>query len=100
MSSKTDVVELDEIKVVEPKRYKAIIHNDDTTPVDFVAMVLTEIYRKSVDEAWDLTMQTHNDGSAVIKYGLKGYLESLSDDALAAARKYGFKDFTITNEEE
>jgi len=96
--SKTEVVEMNDIKVVSPKKYKAIIHNDDTTSFDFVIFILTEIYHKPADEAIALTMQTHTQGQSIVKYGLKNYLESLSDRAMQLAKQYGYNDFTITNE--
>lgn len=98
--SKTEVVEMKDIKVFSPKKYKAVIHNDDTTSFDFVIFILTEIYHKPMDEAMALTMQTHTHGKSIVKYGLRNYLESLSDRAMQLASQYGYNEFTITNESE
>ena len=96
--SETKIVEMNDIKEVTPKKYKAIIHNDDTTSFDFVIFILSEVYRKSMDEALVLTMQTHKEGQSIVTYGLKNYLETLSDRSMTLAKQYGFDEFTITNE--
>lgn len=96
--SETKIVEMNDIKEVTPKKYKAIIHNDDTTSFDFVIFILSEVYRKSMDEALVLTMQTHKEGQSIVTYGLKNYLETLSDRSMTLAKQYGFNEFTITNE--
>jgi ATP-dependent Clp protease adaptor protein ClpS len=96
--AKSEVVEMNDIKVVSPKKYKAIIHNDDTTSFEFVIFVLTEVYQKPMDEAVALTMQTHTQGQSIVKYGLRNYLETLADRAMELANQYGYTEFTITNE--
>jgi ATP-dependent Clp protease adaptor protein ClpS len=98
--SDSQVVEMTEIKMATPKKYCAIIHNDDTTTFDFVIFILNEIYKKPVNESIQLAMTTHETGSAVVMKGLRSYLETLSDEALKLARQYGFEEFTITNEPE
>lgn len=97
---KTDnqVVEMNEIKLATPKKYCAIIHNDDTTTFDFVIFILNEIYKKPINESIQLAMATHESGSAVVMKGLRSYLETLSDEALKLASQYGFNEFAITNE--
>ena len=60
--------------------------------------ILSEVYRKSMDEALVLTMQTHKEGQSIVTYGLKNYLETLSDRSMALAKQYGYDEFTITNE--
>lgn len=100
MSVGNKVVELSDIKITSPKKYCAVIHNDDTTSFDFVILILNEIYKKPIDQSIALTMETHENGRAVVMKGLKTYLETLSDEAMRLARSYGFTEFTITNEPE
>jgi ATP-dependent Clp protease adaptor protein ClpS len=65
--SGTDVV-IDEkikIKATEPKRWKVILLNDDTTPMEFVISLLVEIFRHTPSTANDIMMQIHETGSGV-----------------------------------
>jgi ATP-dependent Clp protease adaptor protein ClpS len=65
--SGTDI-QLDEkikISASEPKRWKVIILNDDTTPMEFVVSILTETFRHTPDSANDIMLQIHQTGSGV-----------------------------------
>jgi ATP-dependent Clp protease adaptor protein ClpS len=64
----TTDIQLDEkIKVViqEPKRWKVILLNDDSTPMEFVIGVLIEIFKHTQDTAQDIMLQVHETGSGV-----------------------------------
>ena len=61
---------IEEKKIVErslkePPRYKVVILNDNVTPMEFVIAMLIAIFRYDEDTAYDLTMEVHNQGSAV-----------------------------------
>jgi len=63
----TDVV-IDEkikIKVTEPKRWKVILLNDDSTPMEFVIAILVEVFRHTESSAHDIMLQVHETGSGV-----------------------------------
>ena len=64
----------------EPKRYKVIIHNDDFTTMEFVVMVLEQVFLKREEEATALMLQVHHSDKAVV--GIYTY-----DIALSKARK-------------
>ena len=63
----TEVVIEEKIKITvsEPKRWKVIVLNDDTTPMDFVITVLIDIFRHTPDTAKDIMLQVHETGSGV-----------------------------------
>jgi ATP-dependent Clp protease adaptor protein ClpS len=64
----TTDIQIDEkikITVSEPKRWKVILLNDDTTPMEFVVGVLVEIFKHNIDSANDVMMQVHETGSGV-----------------------------------
>ena len=65
--SDIEVIEkLDEtIKVIIPKLYKVILHNDDKTTFDFVISVLVGIFHRSVDEAVEVTKLIHTNGQGI-----------------------------------
>lgn len=64
----------------EPRRYKVIIYNDDFTTMEFVVMILQQVFYKSEEEAQALMLQVHHSDKAVV--GIYSY-----DIALSKARK-------------
>ena len=61
-------IQLDEkIKVVvsEPKKWKVILLNDDSTPMEFVIGLLIEIFRHTTETAEDIMLQVHETGSGI-----------------------------------
>lgn len=61
-------IQLDEkVKVVvsEPKRWKVILLNDDSTPMDFVISMLMEVFKHSVDTAKEVMLEVHESGSGI-----------------------------------
>lgn len=61
-------IQLDEkikIKASEPKRWKVIFLNDDSTPMEFVVSLLIEIFRHNNQTANDVMMQVHETGSGI-----------------------------------
>ena len=44
----------------EPRRYKVIIYNDDFTTMEFVVMILVQVFLKSEEEANALMLQVHH----------------------------------------
>ena len=50
----------------EPRRYKVTIYNDDFTTMEFVVMILTQIFFKSEAEAETLMLQVHHSDKAVV----------------------------------
>ena len=63
----SDILVKDKVKtrVIVPKFYAVVFHNDDYTPVDFVVQVLVELFNKTLNEACDLTMHIHRHGKGV-----------------------------------
>jgi len=53
-------------KTKEPHQYKVIMHNDDVTTMDFVVVVLVNIFQKPHNEAVELMLTIHNTGSAIV----------------------------------
>jgi len=65
--STTDI-QIDEkikIKATEPKRWKVILLNDDSTPMEFVIGILTDIFKHTESAAHDIMLQVHETGSGV-----------------------------------
>jgi len=90
--SDTDVLideKIDQV-ITTPDRYKVVFLNDDTTPMDFVIDVLVGIFRHSKDTAKNLTMQVHQEGSAIVGVYTFELAEQKSIEATALSRQHGF----------
>ena len=55
----------EKVKPKLPSIYKVIILNDDFTPMEFVANVIQEVFRKSPDEATRIMLQIHTEGIGI-----------------------------------
>ena len=76
-------------KVKEPKKYKVVVLNDDFTPMEFVVAMFVSIFRKQHNEAIDLTVQIHQDGSAIAGIFPHEIAEQKVADAVSMARANG-----------
>ena len=74
----------------EPQRYKVIIHNDDFTTMEFVVMILKQVFLKSEEEAQALMLRVHHSDKAVV--GIYSYDVATSKvrKATNMAREAGF----------
>lgn len=93
MAQEIEVIEKinEQLKVNIPKLYKVILHNDNTTTVEFVIHVLMRIFHKKVEDAMVLTQTIHETG-----IGIAGapYTKEIAEEKMletvAAARANGF----------
>jgi ATP-dependent Clp protease adaptor protein ClpS len=90
MSTEVLIDEKIEQVIATPESYKVIFLNDDKTPMDFVIDVLVSIFRHSQDTAKDLTMQVHNEGSAIVGVYSFELAEQKSIEATNLSRNHGF----------
>jgi len=52
-------------RLQEPPMFKVILLNDDFTPMDFVVHILNKFFAKTNDEATNIMLQVHHQGSGV-----------------------------------
>lgn len=86
-------IQLDEkikVTVSEPKRWKVIILNDDSTPMDFVISVLVEIFKHNPEAASHIMLQVHETGSGVAGVYSFEIAEVKAVEATNQARTSGF----------
>ncbi len=86
-------IQLDEkIKVVisEPKNWKVILLNDDSTPMEFVIAMLMEIFRHTSESAENIMMQVHETGSGIAGVYSFEIAEAKAVEATNQARANGF----------
>jgi len=93
MSADTDVIIDEKIKVSndQPKLYKVIFLNDDTTPMEFVISVLMEIFKHSEDTSKDITLEIHTEGSGVVGVYNHEIAEQKAVETTTIARNHGFQ---------
>lgn len=61
----SSVVTKDWIEVQEPPLYKALLHNDDYTSMEFVVSILEKIFHKSPQEATRIMLNVHEKGIGI-----------------------------------
>jgi len=89
----TTDVQLDEkikVTIQEPKQWKVILLNDDTTPIEFVIQLLTQIFRHTELTAKDITLQVHETGSGIAGTYSFEIAEAKAVEATSLARANGF----------
>lgn len=64
--TQTDVIEKTDVNVeiTKPKKWAAVLHNDEVTPMDFVVALLVEIFRHTPETAQALMLTVHLEGKA------------------------------------
>mgnify|MGYP002526240585 CR=1 FL=1 len=86
----SSIRERQSIDLREPRRYTVTIYNDDFTTMEFVVMILKQIFFKSDAEAEALMLQVHHSDKAVV--GIYSYDVATSKvrKATNLAREAGF----------
>ena len=74
----------------EPRRYKVIIHNDDFTTMEFVVMVLKQVFFLSEEHAQALMLKVHHSSYAVVGIYTYDIAVSKAKQATNMARENGF----------
>lgn len=45
-----------------PNKFRVVLHNDNTTPIEFVIELLKNIFGHNEEQAQNITLQVHNEG--------------------------------------
>ncbi len=80
----------DVTKLKPPSKYNVICLNDDVTPMDFVVDCLMSIFKKSYEEAHDITMTIHNTGRGIAGTYSYEVAEQKCVEAVTRARGAGY----------
>lgn len=96
----TSIRERQRTNILEPRRYKVTIYNDDFTSMDFVVKVLTQVFFKSEAEAEALMLKVHHSDKAVVGIYSYDVATSKVSKATKMAREAGFPlRLTVDHEE-
>jgi ATP-dependent Clp protease adaptor protein ClpS len=86
-------IQLDEkikVFVSEPKRWKVILLNDDSTPVEFVVSILIDIFKHNAETAREVTLQVHETGSGIAGTYSFEIAEAKAVEATSQSRAEGY----------
>ena len=78
------------VKVSEPKNWKVILLNDDSTPMEFVISLLVEIFKHTPETAQDIMFQVHETGSGIAGVYSFEIAEAKAVEATNQARANGY----------
>ncbi|AII14607.1 ATP-dependent Clp protease adaptor protein ClpS [Campylobacter iguaniorum] len=87
------------IKDFKPNLFKVLLLNDDVTTMDFVVMILINVFNKNQDEAINLMLKIHELGSAVCGIYTKDIAQTKQMEVINLAKKFGFPLKCILKEE-
>jgi len=73
-------------KTKRPPMYKVILLNDDYTPMDFVVMVLEQIFRKNHADALNVMLEVHQKGAGLAGVYTRDVAETKVDQVTEYAR--------------
>jgi ATP-dependent Clp protease adaptor protein ClpS len=82
--------------VLEPKtgrkyapRWRVIGLNDEVTPMDYVVMVLIDLFHKEPESAYQLMMEVHESGSATFYMGTREACELKLEQVNLCNQRHG-----------
>ena len=90
MSAQNEYREETKDRIREPKKYSVVMINDDFTTMDFVVDVLISVFNKSHDEAENIMLQVHENGSSVVGVYTYDIAISRTNLTIQLARKNNF----------
>jgi len=77
-------------RIKEPGKFKVIVCNDDSTPIEFVVSMLIAVFRHNQKTALGLTLQIHTQGSAIVGTYNYEVAEQKAIDGTNLARAHGW----------
>ena len=99
MSTENSVEEKIVVSLQPPKLWKVVFLNDDQTPMELVIELLTGIFRHTETTAKGITLEIHEEGSAIAGVYSFEIAEQKGMEATSIARSNG-SPLRITVEQE
>jgi ATP-dependent Clp protease adaptor protein ClpS len=82
------VATAEQTRTQPPRMFKVLLHNDDYTPMDFVVMVLREVFRHSEPEAIHIMLSVHRRGVGLAGVYTYEIAETKLQKVIALARQH------------
>jgi ATP-dependent Clp protease adaptor protein ClpS len=90
MSTDIQIEEKIKIKATEPKRWKVILLNDDSTPMEFVISLLVSIFKHTQETAQEIMLTVHETGSGIAGVYSFEIAEAKAVESTQQARTAGY----------
>ncbi|QQF51521.1 ATP-dependent Clp protease adaptor ClpS [Campylobacter fetus] len=99
MQTKKSSIIKTKIKDFKPNLFKVMLLNDEVTTMDFVVMILIDIFNKSKNEAIELMLKIHQSGRAICGIYTKEIAQTKQMEVLNLAKANGFPLKCVIEEE-
>ena len=86
----TVVAVIERVAMAPPKMWNVWLINDDATTMEFVVLVLMQIFHRGFEEAQDIMMHIHTNGRGVAGTYSHEVAVQKRDETIAIARQSGF----------
>jgi ATP-dependent Clp protease adaptor protein ClpS len=86
----TVVAVVERVSMAPPKMWDVWLLNDDHTSMEFVVLVLMQIFHRSFEEAQDIMMHIHSNGRGIAGTYSHEVATQKRDETITIARQSGF----------
>ena len=86
----TMVAVVERVTLAPPKMWDVWLVNDDVTSMEFVVLVLMQIFHRSFEEAQDIMMHIHTNGRGIAGTYSHEVATQKRDETITIARQSGF----------
>ena len=80
----------DRTDIKRPRKYKVLLHNDDYTTMDFVVMILRDVFAKQRAEAEKIMLNVHRQGRGIAGIYVHSIAETKMNTVHELAKDFGF----------
>tara|TARA_R110000868_G_scaffold162905_1_gene394908 strand:+ start:8532 stop:8840 length:309 start_codon:yes stop_codon:yes gene_type:complete len=81
---------LSKTHLAQPGMWNVVLHNDITTTMEFVVLVLMTIFHKSFESAGSLMLEIHNNGRGIAGTYTHEVARQKQEETLFSARNHGY----------
>jgi len=86
----TNLAVIEKVSLSPPRMYDVWLINDDKTTMEFVVLVLMQVFHRSFEDAQDIMMHIHSNGKGIAGTYSHEVAIQKKDDTIAIARQHGF----------
>jgi ATP-dependent Clp protease adaptor protein ClpS len=76
--------------LAQPTRWNVVLHNDDKTAMEFVVLVLMQIFHQSFETASELMLKIHHDGRGIAGTYTHETARQKQEETMFSARSHGY----------